>query len=355
MEPQSTAERLVRVKRRHDGDDEKGATVTETQQCQTCKVVKPLNSFSKDAAISGGQGRRCRLCESKRAQTYQQTVSGALHTLLEHAKSRAKERAKLGRGLAGECTLTYEELRIIYDRQEGRCVFTGKIMSFTPHARWRISLDRIDPEKGYTKENVRLVAMELNVTRTWTWAHVREMLQLRSSPNIDVDYIIASIMKHDRQRWPVPVIGGETCKAAGHTEKHRNGRCADCQRLYMRARAISPYGFVQRMVNNSILLKKNSGGIRPAYTRRQIADAVGRQQGRCDVSSVPLTFMSNTPWSASARIDPETGLLVLICGEFLCGNHQRNTEDREVDTYWTRAKYAEWMEYLEQHPELVAQ
>ena len=67
------------------------------------------------------------------------------------------------------CNLTIEDMLYLAKRANGHCEFTGLAFSseaFRGNARRRPfapSLDRIEPEKGYTRENCRFVLFCVNV------------------------------------------------------------------------------------------------------------------------------------------------------------------------------------------------
>lgn len=67
-----------------------------------------------------------------------------------------------------EFTLTPDDIIEIYERQEGLCALTGRELQWGPDTNRgpdTLSMDRIDSLGGYTKENVRLVTMWVNVAR----------------------------------------------------------------------------------------------------------------------------------------------------------------------------------------------
>ncbi len=70
--------------------------------------------------------------------------------------------------------LTPKELKEIWDKQNGVCPFTGWSLLLPPRAhgwqkapvlRNRASVDRIDNAKGYSKDNIRFVALIVNFAR----------------------------------------------------------------------------------------------------------------------------------------------------------------------------------------------
>lgn len=101
---------------------------------------------------------------------------------LARAKARAKECARK------ECLITLEELKLIWDSQDGICPLTGfkltlKTLSNSgPLTIRHASLDRIDPSKGYTKDNVRFVSVMANYARnTFTDADLIEFCKAVAS------------------------------------------------------------------------------------------------------------------------------------------------------------------------------
>lgn len=77
----------------------------------------------------------------------------------------AKNRAKTSRV---DFNLTTEFLINLWEEQEGRCAISGRKFDLArPRENETVranapSLDRIEPSKGYTKGNVRLVCYQVN-------------------------------------------------------------------------------------------------------------------------------------------------------------------------------------------------
>lgn len=68
-----------------------------------------------------------------------------------------------------ECTITPSDLAELWALQEGRCPLTGwkleRRLSGSGLVKTTMSVDRINPEKGYTRRNVRLVSFMANNAR----------------------------------------------------------------------------------------------------------------------------------------------------------------------------------------------
>lgn len=87
------------------------------------------------------------------------TVRGRMHAIRSNASLRAKKKG-------WEFDLTLDALELLWTAQEGRCALTGVPMSLAKgESRWDsalCSLDRIDPAKGYTLDNVQLTTAKAN-------------------------------------------------------------------------------------------------------------------------------------------------------------------------------------------------
>lgn len=84
---------------------------------------------------------------------------------LKSARCHSKQRDQ-------ECTITLEELKDLWDEQNGTCPFTGWKLINPSSTSWNAellpntaSLDRINNEIGYVKGNVRFVAVMANFSR----------------------------------------------------------------------------------------------------------------------------------------------------------------------------------------------
>jgi hypothetical protein len=89
--------------------------------------------------------------------------------MLAHARQR-------GVRFNRECTITVDDLKAAWESQDGLCAYTG-----LPLTRIRgqgdqptnASLDRIDPSRGYTPDNIALVQRRVNEMK---WDNTLESL-----------------------------------------------------------------------------------------------------------------------------------------------------------------------------------
>lgn len=124
-----------------------------TKACSRCGIELRRNLFPK---ASGKPRPWCSDCESKR-----------------RAKQRKRSPlAKFGVALrrailAGKaCNLTAAELVALWEQQDRRCALSGVLMTWGSGLEpTTISIDRLNPKRGYVKGNVRLICFALNSLR----------------------------------------------------------------------------------------------------------------------------------------------------------------------------------------------
>ena len=138
-------------------------------QCRICGEWKPVERFELQAACKHGRGRRCHECRIDQAQSYtNRNPRNFLGMLARNTKRASRQRGKrLARGFTFEA-LDLDYLVAIHESQQGRCALTGFEMSHeigNGRAWANISIDRIDPTKGYERGNVRLVCAAVNLMR----------------------------------------------------------------------------------------------------------------------------------------------------------------------------------------------
>jgi len=93
----------------------------------------------------------CRLCQSERGLAYRRRRP--LYHLWRQARVNAAKR-----GLVFDITL--EDLKELFLKQEEKCCLSG--LPFSEEGDHMVSLDRIDPLKGYEKKNIQLILWMVN-------------------------------------------------------------------------------------------------------------------------------------------------------------------------------------------------
>jgi hypothetical protein len=133
--------------------------------CHDCNTTKDRSAFTKQ--ISQG----CRDCLAATNKVYRETWHGVFTCLVNSSRQNNEKRNDPNRK-AGcrelKHTLTYDEIVEIYRRQRGLCHVSDTPLSCRLNDIHRVSLERINNDIGYVKDNVVLVCKIFNVPANLT-------------------------------------------------------------------------------------------------------------------------------------------------------------------------------------------
>ena len=165
------------------------AVLPSTKQCNNCKQYLPFSEFSKNSALKDKLSLYCQRCdkekqEAKRrkspekqlayARKYQAKRRENLEYRLQMLINASKQRAVLKNI---EHTLTLNQLKSIYPI-DNKCPVFGTELKFGD-AGFRDnspSIDKIDPAKGYTLDNVQVISWRANRVKADATVQELEML-----------------------------------------------------------------------------------------------------------------------------------------------------------------------------------
>ena len=163
--------------------------------CRVCGLEahthEKMEAFIKNERCKHGRENICYSCQNERRREYYQLnrekIAKAQREYfrkyrkikpLQYALTNIKGKSKKN-GLNFDLDLEY--LRQLWDDCGGICSITGVLMTLRNSGHnnpYSMSIDRIVPERGYIKGNVRLVSLWYNRTRSnWGDQFVIEMCQ----------------------------------------------------------------------------------------------------------------------------------------------------------------------------------
>lgn len=120
------------------------------KRCSECLEIRPIGDF-----YNAGWGY-CRDCEREKAKRYDaSSIKRRLTERFGSARSRATRK-----GIP--FTISRSWLTKLWNNQGGKCFYTGRQMVLNGDGRYSVSIDRKDPSRGYTKENVVLCCTIVN-------------------------------------------------------------------------------------------------------------------------------------------------------------------------------------------------
>ena len=124
--------------------------------CDSCNLEKELEEFGKESRKRDGLNSRCKKCHYQRVSTYQK--QNPEKTLLSACKTRAKKRG-LPFNLEVKDIIIPEKCPMLGIKLESGRGRRG-IFDSSP------TIDRIIPEKGYTKGNVQVISGRANMIKS---------------------------------------------------------------------------------------------------------------------------------------------------------------------------------------------
>jgi hypothetical protein len=83
------------------------------------------------------------------------TLEAMLAHILKNTRDRASLKDRVG-------TITSDDLLELWNRQKGLCALSGYPMAYTTGDWYKVSIDRIDSNQGYTRNNRQLVCRLVN-------------------------------------------------------------------------------------------------------------------------------------------------------------------------------------------------
>jgi hypothetical protein len=87
---------------------------------------------------------------------------GFVMNLLITCKKNCKIRAQKNRVSSSRYNISLGYIEQLYNEQDRKCAYSGIKLSFNKTEKHKLSIDRIDSNKGYTTDNVHLVSWAIN-------------------------------------------------------------------------------------------------------------------------------------------------------------------------------------------------
>jgi hypothetical protein len=284
-----------------------------------------------------------------------------LTTLYYVAKQSAKDRAARGRTEAGIISITADHLIHLYQKQKGRCYYSGIQMNLRSHTDWRCSVERLDPYKGYIDGNVVLIIAELNSSVQWTTTKIVEFYHLNRKDHAAEYVERIEAVKLKRKRTPVTMQGElivcNKCNVARHKEaftQRRGAGCKKCRGDVSALRRQCPIGHFSKLLTTMRQSSKVRGHPPPTVTAENLLELFDARKGLCAISNIPMAFGNTkiTPWICSVdRLNTKLGYTLdniqLICYEFNTMDMSSMHEKTEGSSGWTAVKMQQFIEQLD--------
>lgn len=129
----------------------------ELKWCSDCKDWRSIGEFNDSSKAWDGLARVCRPCASKSNKNRYEKYSKADSLAAIFALYR---RAASFRGLTFDLKL--DDLKSMWEKQAGRCYYSGRALTTTVRDPNKVSIDRLDSSKGYSRKNSVLCTKRVN-------------------------------------------------------------------------------------------------------------------------------------------------------------------------------------------------
>jgi hypothetical protein len=156
----------------------------ETKICSACGTEKEVSSFTFDSS-RGRYVNKCKPCRAEYLKNYRR--ANVEHTRQLDREWAAKNRDKIseknknryrypslekkmqmllktasGDRRSFKVCVTLEDLKNLWEKQQGRCAYTDLPLTPDGHQINTMSIDRIDSNKDYTVDNIQFVCVPVN-------------------------------------------------------------------------------------------------------------------------------------------------------------------------------------------------
>lgn len=138
--------------------------------CQGCERTLSVDNFTSCKTNKDGLQGCCKECRHETANKHFSTYDGFMNRLYLSLKHNTATRSK---DLLIE--ITENDIKDQYQKQDGLCALTGIKMTHLAYQtdannrtinNYNISVDRIDSQKGYIKDNIQLICAAVNLMKS---------------------------------------------------------------------------------------------------------------------------------------------------------------------------------------------
>lgn len=133
----------------------------KTAKCKECKLPKPITEFQYGRKGTPKEYRfsYCNECRNKKTRSrVKSDIKSYLIGRLGVIKRRNPD----------NFNITIDYVLSLWNQQQGKCFYTDYLLTFGSRkglCRYSLSIDKIVPEKGYTKGNIVLCSFMANSTK----------------------------------------------------------------------------------------------------------------------------------------------------------------------------------------------
>lgn len=135
-----------------------------SKKCSRCKEMIPYSEFTACKSNPDGCDYECKICKAEKWEGYVSSRDGFLNELFRNVEGNAKAGGRV-------CEIKLADINELIDKQRGKCALTGVEMTYgrdSDHILniYNVSVDRIDSNRGYTRDNIQLISVMANKAKS---------------------------------------------------------------------------------------------------------------------------------------------------------------------------------------------
>ena len=145
-------------------DDFRPENYNQSLTCWDCGLTKNRRNFPYRKQYALNKEKRCKLCnqKNKTKRRNNHTQEQFTHAMVESCKKCAEKRCNRGRIDCGDFDIDTQFIIDLGEKQNNMCVYSGRVLDWKNNSTNKASIDRINSDKGYTKDNVQIVCQLVN-------------------------------------------------------------------------------------------------------------------------------------------------------------------------------------------------
>lgn len=340
----------------------------EYKKCSKCNIEQEDTEFWVGSA-------QCKKCHNHYKMTYKSTLHGFLSLMIVNSRTRTLRKKSKNKKDTAIISINKDDLQEIYDQQKGLCYYSGIKMKYNHYDEWTMSIERLDNNIGYTKENTVLCCYEFNSGCQWSLEKINDIKTLISS-HVDLEQLEIQV-KNSKTRKNrasnavnkyIEILSDDKTKIKCYKcnnfyPKNQFTRkcdrsCKNCRQITYEQYMKTMKGIINCRINSSktAIKNRNKKGrlLEHTITYDCIMEKIISQKGRCFYSGIPLVYSKKRDWIISLeRLDNNIGYtnenVVLICGEFNSSDTSLLTENKSEivgSSQWSKEKFNYFMSHF---------
>lgn len=352
--------------------------VSQQKICSKCLLLKNWKDFFAHKLALFKVSSLCKICASIKNHKSSQEAECFFRKMYQSCQQSARLRALKSRELNEDFTMTLEQLKAKWIKQNQKCAYSGLKMNLGSHCHFKASPERLDNNKSYTDENVVLIIAELNIgqKKQFSETFLFEMIVPDYNPHPQLKKInkLLPLNPVSRVLTTKPLVTKIheskgllykciTCSSFKDINAYHHSRgkpdrtCIECIKVNKLRSTHSIEGKLRRMLDSAKCKTKrrncvkNRAQTQMLLTMEEMRIQLIKQEGKCFYSGKNLSFDGTQKFHISLeRINTLIGYnknnIVFICEELNSGDRSASTalhnQEKRGHGGWTKQKFAEF-------------